>query len=142
MDGWTLMMCSADDFLSLSPLTHPTVASHRFIYCSPRRRNSRVESPCPVPGPSSGSWAGICQSSRAFPCSHPWEFSDRSFAFLGALHEPPVLLPEPGSALGGSHTAPAPGNGSQHLGCAAHSLPRQKADPWNMCPPALGMSWC
>lgn len=91
VEGWTGTMCSAEmTFLSLSPLTHPTATSHRFIYCSPRRRNSRVESPCPVPGPSSGSWAGICQSSRIFPCSHPWGFSDWGFAFCGS---PPCCSP-------------------------------------------------
>lgn len=134
-----------NDFLSLSPLTHPTLASHRFIYCSPRHRNSRVESPCPVPGPSSGSWAGICQSSRAFPRTHPWGVSEQGFAFpRSPVRAPPVLLPEPGSALEScSHTAPGPGNGTRDVpvpGCAAHSLPRRKTAPWKACSPALACS--
>lgn len=82
---WAQMMCSAeDDFLSFSPLTHPTVASHRFIYCSPRHRNSRAESPCPVPDLSSDSWAGICQSIQAFPALLPWGSHTGGLPSLGA----------------------------------------------------------
>lgn len=111
-------MCSAqDDFRSLSPLTHPTVASHRFIYCSPRHRDSRVESPCPVPGPSSGSWAGICQSSRAFPRTHPWRVSERGFAFPGSPSRVPRAAPRAWLCSGDLFThSTSRGNGTRHLG--------------------------
>lgn len=85
---WTWVMCSSeDDFLSLLPLTHPTVASHRFIYCLPRHRNSSVEPPLPRARPLLGQpEPRSAGGGRAFPWAAP---QTGGLPFPGAPTSPP-----------------------------------------------------
>lgn len=145
-------MCSpGDDFLSLLPLTHPTVASHRFIYCSPRDRNSRVESLLPHARPLLGQ-PGLRSTGggRAFPLARPSEGHRPGVCLSWDPHtSPPLLLPDPGSAMENSCVLTQHGAVQMALGipgCARSPVPsapcpgrRQPRGPCAIAHSGVGM---